>query len=48
MDKSLIELTDERGIEYYLVPHLGNRKIQTESDTFVDFTAYDPFSERTI
>ena len=31
-----------------LIAAADNRKIQTESDTFVDFTAYDPFSERMI
>jgi hypothetical protein len=31
-----------------LVEAADNLQIQTESDLFVDFTAYDPFSERTI
>lgn len=31
-----------------LIPVADNDEIQTESDQFVDFTAYDPFSERTI
>lgn len=31
-----------------LIPAAENDEIQRESDLFVDFTAYDPFSERTI
>ena len=31
-----------------LIAAADNREIQTESDQFVDFTAYDPFSERLI
>lgn len=31
-----------------LIPSADNDEIQRESDLFVDFTAYDPFSERTI
>jgi hypothetical protein len=31
-----------------IIPSADNDKIQQESDLFVDFTAYDPFSERTI
>lgn len=31
-----------------LIVAADNDEIQTESDQFVDFTAYDPFSERTI
>jgi hypothetical protein len=31
-----------------LIASADNLEIQTESDQFVDFTAYDPFSERTI
>ena len=31
-----------------LIAAADNKKIQSESDQFVDFTAYDPFSERTI
>jgi len=31
-----------------LITAADNDEIQTESDQFVDFTAYDPFSERTI
>jgi hypothetical protein len=31
-----------------LIPLADNDEIQTESDQFVDFTAYDPFSERSI
>ena len=31
-----------------LIPAADNDEIQRESDLFVDFTAYDPFSERTI
>lgn len=31
-----------------LVPAAENDEIQKESDTFVDFSAYDPFSEGTI
>lgn len=31
-----------------LIPIAENDEIQMESDQFVDFTAYDPFSERTI
>lgn len=31
-----------------LIPSADNDEIQKESDLFVDFTAYDPFSERTI
>lgn len=31
-----------------LMPGAENDEIQRESDLFVDFTAYDPFSERTI
>lgn len=31
-----------------LIAAADNDEIQTESDQFVDFTAYDPFSERTI
>lgn len=31
-----------------LIPAAENDEIQRESDLFVDFTSYDPFSERTI
>lgn len=31
-----------------LIPNAENDQIQKESDMFVDFTAYDPFSERSI
>lgn len=31
-----------------IIPSADNDEIQKESDLFVDFTAYDPFSERTI
>lgn len=31
-----------------LIPSADNDEIQKESDLFVDFTAYDPFSERSI
>jgi hypothetical protein len=31
-----------------LIPAADNDEIQRESDLFVDFTSYDPFSERTI
>ena len=31
-----------------LIPASDNDEIQRESDQFVDFTAYDPFSERSI
>lgn len=31
-----------------IIPSADNDRIQEESDLFVDFTAYDPFSERTI
>ena len=31
-----------------LIPSADNDAIQSESDLFVDFTAYDPFSEREI
>ena len=31
-----------------LIAAADNNQIQSESDQFVDFTAYDPFSERTI
>jgi len=31
-----------------LIPGADNDEIQRESDLFVDFTAYDPFSERSI
>lgn len=31
-----------------LIPSAENDEIQRESDLFVDFTAYDPFSERSI
>lgn len=31
-----------------LIPAADNDQIQQESDLFVDFTAYDPFSERSI
>lgn len=31
-----------------LIPAAENDEIQKESDLFVDFTAYDPFSERSI
>jgi hypothetical protein len=31
-----------------LIPLADNDEIQRESDLFVDFTAYDPFSERNI
>ena len=31
-----------------IIPSADNDEIQRESDLFVDFTAYDPFSERTI
>lgn len=31
-----------------LIPSADNDEIQRESDLFVDFTSYDPFSERTI
>jgi hypothetical protein len=31
-----------------IIPAADNDEIQKESDLFVDFTAYDPFSERTI
>lgn len=31
-----------------IIPSADNDEIQKESDLFVDFTAYDPFSERSI
>jgi len=31
-----------------LIPGADNDEIQQESDNFIDFTAYDPFSERQI
>ena len=31
-----------------LIPSADNDEVQKESDLFVDFTAYDPFSERSI
>lgn len=31
-----------------IIPSADNDEIQRESDLFVDFTAYDPFSERSI
>jgi len=41
-------LTQEGSSINDLIAAADNDEIQTESDQFVDFTAYDPFSERTI
>lgn len=40
MDKNLIELTDERGIEFYLVPHIGRRKIRKDETEFIYVKTY--------
>lgn len=40
MDKNLIELTDERGIEFYLVPHIGSRKIRKDETEFIYVKTY--------
>ncbi len=40
MQKNLIELTDERGIEFYLVPHIGKRKIHKDETEFIYVKAY--------
>ena len=40
MDKKLIELTDERGIEFYLVPHIGRRKIRKDETEFIYVKTY--------
>ena len=40
MGKNLIELTDEKGIEFYFVPHIGRRKIGKDETEFIYVKTY--------
>ncbi len=35
MRKNLLEVTDERGVEFYLVPSLGRKNEKCQSDQFI-------------